>query len=68
MEKAKRGTYEYNKKYAQDYMKKNCISVSFRLNKVTESDLIETYRKIPNNQKAEVFKQAIRDYGEKMKK
>lgn len=68
MEKAKRGTYEYNKKYAHDYMKKNCISVSFRLNKVTESDLIETYRKIPNNQKAEVFKQAIRDFGEKMKK
>lgn len=68
MEKAKRGTYEYNKKYAQNYMKKNCISVAFRLNKVTESDLIETYRKIPNNQKAEIFKQAIRDFGEKMKK
>lgn len=68
MEKAKRGTYEYNKKYAQDYMKTNCISVSFRLNKKTEAELIDIYHGIPNSQKAEVFKQAIRDYGEKMKK
>ena len=43
-------------------MRQNCISVSFRLNKKTEQDLIEKYRKIPNNEKAEVFKQAIRDY------
>lgn len=59
---------ETQRKSAQKYLLKNCLSVSFRLNKVTEQDLIEIYQSIPKNQKAELFKQALRDYKEKNQK
>lgn len=58
-EKRKRG-YEENKKYAQRYMKANCVSVAIRLNKRTEADLIEIYKSIP--EKAQWFKDCLRMY------
>ena len=58
---------ESARKASQKYLLKNCLSVSFRLNRATEPELIEIYQQIPNSQKAEVFKQAIRDWAERQK-
>lgn len=56
------------RKSAQKYLIKNCLSVSFRLNRNTEAELIEIYQQIPNSEKAGVFKDAIRSWGEKHQK
>ena len=58
----------YNKtarKAAQKYMADNCLSVAFRLNKKTESELIEIYQSIPRSKKAAWFKQCLREYAAK---
>lgn len=54
---------EAQRKATAKYMAKNSLSVSFRLSKVYEQDLIAIYKSIPDSKKAGVFKQAIRDYG-----
>jgi len=58
---------ESQRKASAKYMKKNSLSISFRLSKVYEQDLIEIYKSIPDSKKAGVFKQAIRDYGSRPK-
>lgn len=52
------------RKSAEKYMRENCITVSFRLNKATEPDLIAIYRSMPNSMKASIFKETIRKWGE----
>ena len=55
---------EQSRKSAQKYMLKNSYSVSFRLSKVYEQDLIDIYHSIPSSQKAGFFKECLRRYAE----
>ena len=57
---------EYRKKASIKYMRNNCLSVAFRLNRNTEQDLIEIYQSIPN--KKEFFRDALLNYAGKTQK
>lgn len=51
----------YNRKaYARKYYQENSVQIAIKLNKVTDSELIEVYRSIPN--KSQWFKECLKKY------
>lgn len=54
---------ENHKDYYRGYDRENRVQIAIKLNKVTDADLIETYRSIPN--KAQWFKACLREYAAK---
>ena len=51
---------ENHREYYRRYDRENKVQIAIKLNKVTDADLIETYRSIPN--KAQWFKECLRKY------
>lgn len=52
-----------NREYNNKYKRENKVGISIRLNRVYDAHLIEVYQSIPN--KAEWFREALREYAEK---